>query len=265
MTVSLCLALCGCPADDGQLDEQKENHFQAGRDHVNSHDYQAAVEDYEKSLEVIPHSASAHFELGWLYEQKIGDPAAAIYHYQRFLALQPNSDKADQAKTRINACKLDLAKAVSTIGPQLPAVPHDWEKLLAENRELKEQLARWQAFYAANRPAIATNPAPPAITPATNAARRVLETVPTDNPRPAAAAVILPSVSGSAPAIPAAPAGANRHATAASPRTYTVKPGENPAAIARKFGVPLDALLAANPLIRPTHLLVGQVLNIPNP
>jgi len=37
LAASLCLALSGCwPADDGQLDEQKESHFLAGRSRVPS-------------------------------------------------------------------------------------------------------------------------------------------------------------------------------------------------------------------------------------
>lgn len=45
--------------------------------------------------------------------------------------------------------------------------------------------------------------------------------------------------------------------------TYTVAPGDNPAGIARKFGIRLDALLAENPGLEPTRMRVGQKIRIP--
>ncbi len=252
VAASLCLWLSGCgPFEDSQLDEQKESHFLAGQSRVNSLDYRSAVEEYEKSLEVMPHSASAHFELGWLCEEKTGDPAAAIYHYQRFLEFQPNSNKADLVKSRINNCKMELAKTVSAIGPQPAAAPRDWDKVLAENRDLKAQLAQLRDSRPANPPAATAVPMALITATVTNAPREPAGAVTAEAPRTAAAAS------------PPGRAGAMHPTAAASTRTYAVKAGDNPAAVARKFGVPLNALLAANPQVRPTHMLVGQVLNIP--
>jgi LysM repeat protein len=44
-----------------------------------------------------------------------------------------------------------------------------------------------------------------------------------------------------------------------------VTTGETPAAIARKFGVNLNMLLAANPGLNPKKLRVGQTINLPPP
>lgn len=49
----------------------------------------------------------------------------------------------------------------------------------------------------------------------------------------------------------------------ASGPSYVVAPGDCPVAIAVRFGVPLEALLRANPGIDPEHLAVGRVLAIP--
>lgn len=46
-------------------------------------------------------------------------------------------------------------------------------------------------------------------------------------------------------------------------QTYTVAQGDIPETIAAKFGITVDALLAANPGIDPTNLQIGQVLIIP--
>lgn len=45
---------------------------------------------------------------------------------------------------------------------------------------------------------------------------------------------------------------------------YVVIPGDNPAAIADRFGIPLDLLSQANPGIDPKTLAVGRVLSIPH-
>jgi len=52
-------------------------------------------------------------------------------------------------------------------------------------------------------------------------------------------------------------------AMVASGKTHTVKSGETPGAIAKKYGVKVDALLTANPRLDPKRLQVGQTLNIP--
>jgi LysM repeat protein len=47
--------------------------------------------------------------------------------------------------------------------------------------------------------------------------------------------------------------------------TYTVQDGDIPVTIAEKFGITVEALLAANDDIDPTNLSIGQVLIIPTP
>ena len=46
-------------------------------------------------------------------------------------------------------------------------------------------------------------------------------------------------------------------------RTYIVKRGDTPSAIARQHGVKLEALTAANPSLNPRRLKIGQTLTIP--
>lgn len=51
---------------------------------------------------------------------------------------------------------------------------------------------------------------------------------------------------------------------AQSPESYTVAPGDTLGAIAARYGVSLDALVAANGILDPNQVAVGQVLAIPS-
>jgi LysM repeat protein len=57
------------------------------------------------------------------------------------------------------------------------------------------------------------------------------------------------------------PAPATR--TPASARTHTVRAGETLFAIARRYGVSMDALRAANPGVQGDRIQAGQTLRIP--
>jgi LysM repeat protein len=237
--------LSGC-LPSGPKDEEKEQFFLAGKSRVNTMDFKGAIESFEKAVEVNPKSAPAHFELGWLYDQKESDPAAAIYHYQRYLKLSPNSGKEEMVKSHILACKQQLAQSVS-LGPVTEKQQRELEQLLDENKHLREDLEKWRADASRRQNATsqtsAGSPVPRAVKPA------VAE-------QPAASGA---STSNSASPVrpPTAPA--------ISLRTHIVKAGETPTIIARKYGVKVEALMAANPKLDPRRLQVGRAVTIPAP
>jgi tetratricopeptide (TPR) repeat protein len=223
----LALAVClgACIPDDRHVDEQKDPHFQRGLKLVNSQDYKGAVEEFEKALETDPHSASAHFELGCLYD-KLEDSAAAIYHYERHLKLLPNSDQAQLVNERIRGCKQELAdKEFSP--PITQNLQREVDRLTAENLALRQQLAAWQRAAAA-----------PAQRPA---------------PQPGAEPIRLAAVSPPA-AGPTAPS---------HPRLHVVKQRETISSIAVQYGLKASAVLAVNPRVDPRRLRVGQSVALP--
>ena len=266
--VLLALALSGCfPSADSQVDEEKEPHFMRASNLAKSMDFKGAVEMYEEALKVNPNNSRAHYELAILHESQetVADPAAAIYHYQRFLRLNPRAGNVDVVKSHINGCKLEIAKSISAL-PLTPAVQRDYERTLAENRDLKTRLTQWMAYAASHSgpgmapsgPAV-TNPAPPAAY------------VPPAPARPAPGAAVVPAPGRpdttriTAPPV-GAPGGAgltNRVVPAPAARTYVVKAGDIPSRIASKHGITLDALLAANPGLSAKHMQIGQTLTIP--
>ena len=239
------VALNGCSSSgQGRLDEEKEPHFVLGKGRVNAMDYQGAVEAFEQSLEANPRSAAAHFELGWLYDEKVPDPAAAIYHYEQYLKLHPNADNAEVIQQRICSCKQRLAKDVLRL-PSAPAAQQQLETQAEQIRQLQDEVNKWRAYYASQSAATKTN-APSAA----NA------TIPLTSARTAQ--------SVSAPADNASASRLAGPATVARPRTHTVVAGETARGIARKYGVKLSALEEANPDMNPDRIRIGQVLNIPS-
>jgi tetratricopeptide (TPR) repeat protein len=234
------LVCSGClPSAPG--DEEKEPYFLAGKSRVNTMDFKGAVESFEKAVEANPKSAPAHFELGCLYDQKESDPAAAIYHFERFLRLLPNSGKEEIVKTRILACKQQLAQTVS-LGLVTEKQQREFEQLAEDSKRLHEDLDKWRS-YALHLQTL------------TNQAGASLP----------AARVVQPPGSGPVAAAESPGRGRPSVTPAATSRTHTVKARETLAAIARKYGVKVDALMTANPKLDPKHLQVGKTLIIPPP
>ena len=251
--VLLGAALGGCAPGQGQTDEEKEPHFVLGQSRVNAMDYPGAIEAFEQSLEANPQSAAAHFELGWLYEEKASDPSAAIYHYRQYLKLNPNAGNAALIKQHVDACKQQLAADVLGL-PSTSAAQQQLEKLAEQNRELQrhvdqlqEIVKQWNAYYASQL-AVRSNSPPQNIY------------IAPQNPGPAPDALSAqPAVTADSAPTKAAPP------KPARPRTHTVVAGETAVGIARKFGVKLSALEAANPSMNPARIHAGQVLNLPPP
>jgi|SRR5215831_4544408 len=249
-----CLALTGClPSSQRMVDEEKEPHFLEGKRRVNAMDFGGAIDSFERALQANPHSAAAHFELGVLYDQRKAEPATAIYHYNRFVDAHESGEKAQRARERILACKQELARTVS-LAPVTQGLQRDFDQLMEENRRLKQQVQNWEAYF--QRTQGLTNP-PPTPTPLERAAAPAPSPAPVANSGTGSGTtptLRIVRIEPRTPEPPPAPA-----------RTHTVRGGETPAAIARRYNVRVEALMAANPRIDARRLQVGQALNIPAP
>lgn len=242
----LCLLFAGCRiASQRQSDEQKDPYYLAGKNRLQDRDYQGAIGMFEKALDVNPRSASAHFELGILYEQQHADYAAALYHYQRAVTLNSNMPSADLGRQRMQECKRELAKSV--VQPlSMEHLQSELDKTREENRELKQRLEAWQRYYhgrgitLSNLVPTMTDVAAPVSQPATarsNSSANSTRIVPVTRSNP-------PS---------------------ASARLHTISSGETPASIARRYNIKVSALQSANPTMDAKRLRPGQALVIPSP
>ena len=102
-----------------------------------------------------------------------------------------------------------------------------------------------------------TSPTSRAATPAAKATDAAATEPPaTDTPELAATETPAPPANTPEP-------GAGTPTATSLGQTYAVEAGDIPQTIAAKFGISVEALLAANPGIDPTGLAIGQVLIIP--
>ncbi len=248
----LCgVLLSGCfQPPQSQLDEERESHFQTGKSRINAMDYPGAIDAFEKALEVNPHSASAHFELGWLFDQKEPDPAAAIYHYQQFLTLRPNAPNAEFVRQHILACKLQLAETVS-LAPvtaeqqrELDRLNDENKQLRADNARLRQIIQQWQDYVARQQAR--------ARLAASDSARQSQST---------SASAPGPASSPSPDRTEGSQFSRQRHT--GPYRTHVVRRGDTLARIAREYGVSLGAIQAANPGLEPRRLLPGRTVRVP--
>lgn len=239
--LGLLALVWGCtPGAGGAVDEEKEPQFFIGRSRVNAMNFRGAIEAFEQALEMNPRSAAAHFELGWLYAEKEADPAAAIYHYQRYLQLRPQAGNAETIRQHILRLKQELAKAVMPIPPSSDIL-RQLEQALDEKRQLQGEVDRLQRLLV--QPASAGTRAEPRL--------------------PVIAVSRTNALASGGRTAPLAVRSANANPDGG--RAYRVREGDTLVAIARRHGVKLENLLAANPRLDPRRIQPGQSVLIPRP
>ena len=89
----LILILAGCHQQTSE--ERAAREAQEGK-------YQSAITHYEESL-ARGDQVRIHLKMADLFVAKLHDPASAIYHYRRVLALRPSGREADLARNQIKA------------------------------------------------------------------------------------------------------------------------------------------------------------------
>lgn len=252
----------GCfPVAESDQSDKKDPHYIRGRKLVNAMDYYGAAEAFEKALAANPRSAAAHLELGILNEERFNNFARAIYHYEKFLELDPNSPQAPNIRPRILACKQELAKTVS-LGPVTQPLQKELDRLTTENQQLHQQVQALGAQLAQAQAALASaqRAAPPA-TPAVQPFNRPVDQA-TGGPagqQPVGSA----NQRAGRPAKVAAVRSEVPSPGKGSPRLHLVQSGDTLYSIARRHGVSLNALRQANPGVDARKLKVGQRINLP--
>ncbi len=290
----LAAALLGAGCDrltQGEDDERHEANFLSAINlHTQGRDDEA-FKAFNRALEANPQNASAHREIGQLCLDKKRDYALAVFHLRRHQQIKAARSSKTVKETgdysveqQIKQAQILLAaEFTDQIGQQQNQSKID--ELKRRNAELETTVVRLnQQLALGGAPGIVANPVPqpsplsrPSPQVQTQAvARPVVQPVsgPLKNmasaPVPAATTVPQPATSTAATVAAARPTATKTESPAPKPasrapaaRTHVVKAGEIPAAIARRYGISVQELMAVNKGVEPRRMRAGQTLNLP--
>jgi tetratricopeptide (TPR) repeat protein len=250
------LLATGCERGDSLTlsSETDEPYYRQGQQLSKQGRNQEALNAYLKVIAKRDDTApESHLEVGLILLRQVKDPIAAIYHFRKYLELQPNSRQAVYVRGLIDTAKREFART-------LPATPLESQadqlekqdqidRLLRENDQLKAELAALRGGVPAppvrSRAALdndssggapmITIPVTPAETPP--AADEAPVTYAPVQAAPAASdeAPVIQAVPFSAPTRPSATRTAATRAAATSGRTHTVAKGDTLFSLAQKY------------------------------
>jgi LysM repeat protein len=155
------LILCGCDKSAKSTEEKEESNqlVKTGQSYMEIKNWDKAEEAFKQALENDPTLARPHLDLAMIYQQYKVNPIHAIYHYDRYLELNPGAEKADFINEQKVKVAQTLANSLISSSPEVKKVVDELKRLQQENATLKRQLA------GSGTPAA---PVPPrSITPAT--------------------------------------------------------------------------------------------------
>ena len=224
------LILCGCNKDAQGLDEKEERNVlvKQGLAYMEIKDWNKAETAFKQALENNPKMARPHLDLALIYQQYKLNYVHAIYHYDRYLELRPNSEKTEFIKEQKRKVERALANHYVGQSKDIRQAEAQLKQVQQENAALKQQLAALKKTISSQSAAVASAPTEPKL---------IKRTVTERKPNP-------------------------HH------QIYTVIAGDNLTKIAKKFygDDDYDAIYQANKdrMKSPGDLRVGQTLVIPS-
>lgn len=142
----LALAVCsGCGGDTTSLSsEMDDSYYRDGQQMERQGRWDEALADYLKTIDRRGDAApESNLDAGLIYLNHIKDPIYAIYHFRKYLELEPNSKQAVYVRGLIDAAKREFARALP--GQPLESqtehlgMEEQIERLERENAELKAE------------------------------------------------------------------------------------------------------------------------------
>jgi len=89
------------------------------------------------AVEKKPRLAKAHLEMAVVYDDYKNDYVRAIFHYQRYLELRPQTEKREMIEGRIRRARMAFAESVSD---EIFGIDKKFYELKEENTRLKNAL-----------------------------------------------------------------------------------------------------------------------------
>lgn len=106
------LTITGCSSSWRDTREERDPLLRRARERRTAQDIPGSIELYQRALDKKPGLARAHLELGAIYDQNQRDYVRAIYHYQRYLELQPAAEKKELVQELIRHAHLSFAASL---------------------------------------------------------------------------------------------------------------------------------------------------------
>jgi nucleoid-associated protein YgaU len=209
------VGMVGCaPSGVEVVSETDEKQYQLGQDYKNQGRLEEALGAFERVIDARRDAPESHLEAGYIYLRTLKDPINAIYHFNRYLRLQPHSSQATQVGQLIETAQKEFAR-------QLPAQPYEGSLDRIDLMDLVQTLK--QENDGLKRELIAATSRVQQLENVLGHARRSTQAQAyVQNGQ--AAQIPSPSVSQQA-----APTPSN------APRTYTIKSGDTLSAISSRF------------------------------
>jgi tetratricopeptide (TPR) repeat protein len=172
LLVSLLMMAIGCDPKTGTSDVVERDHpaMKKGLSQERAGNKEGARRIYQGLLDQNPTIARAHLALAFLLEEERGNYPAALYHYQRYLVLRPDTEKRGMIESRIQAAKLAY---VGTVFTNESAILTRMSEVERENSALKIRVVNLESQTSHLRAALAVNRAQYAES--RNEASRVLD------------------------------------------------------------------------------------------
>ena len=87
--------------------ENAEMHYNLGTIFLQNKRYKEAIKEYERVLELQPNDPDTHYNLGILYDDFLKDREKALYHYQKYIAVNPKAPDAKRVETYLLSLELE--------------------------------------------------------------------------------------------------------------------------------------------------------------
>jgi tetratricopeptide (TPR) repeat protein len=157
---ALCIVLvAGCERASGERREARDRHLRRAQAAKQAQDIDRAIAECEKALQRRPDLALAHRELGLMLDNYRQDYVAALYHYQRYLQLRPDSPHRADIEALIQRCRISFAAQIAESPAEMKQDLQVRDERI-QNLELEVSALREKAGVA-GAPATAGPAAPP--------------------------------------------------------------------------------------------------------
>lgn len=95
------LQRAGAVSSSGDGLFSRDDYLNRGQEYESAGQYRLAAKEYERALQLDSNSSEAHYRLGTLYDQFLGEYVDAIHHYETFLAGNRRSSRAPEVIARL--------------------------------------------------------------------------------------------------------------------------------------------------------------------